>query len=225
MGGSETQLRKNRRRRWSRLETLAWVIYRRLEAVQLASELENSRPEQSKSKTDPLTRLVITVARRQTFLDEGGPYDAGTEVDRAGQELQRSEADGSLQADRNGRFVAEAVRQLFPSDEGRGKGLKTKTDGAREKIIKLGSFFLTTPPEWEWSQQAFEFCREQKIIANRTRYKPLRDKALAWAEKELNARERMQIGIEKADVPSDEEFAKTRVILNQWKELAARRRR
>lgn len=192
--------------------------------MQLASDLEKSRPERSNSKTDPLTRLVAIVALRQTFL-EAGPYDAGTEVDRAGQELQRSEADGSLQADRNGRFVAEAVRQLFPSDEGRGKGSKTKTNGAREKIIKLGSFFLTTPPRWDWLQQAFDCYKGETFTANWTRYKLLLDKALAWAEKELGARERMRIGIKKADAPSDEEFAQARATLNQWKELAARRRR
>ena len=204
-----------RRRRWSRLETVAWIVFRRAEAVKLAATLESERPQRSGAKTDPLLRLAVIAAVPNP------KRDLIVSVAKADRMLRDAETTEKLRADRNGRYDSIKARRLFPSAEGRGRGRTKKLHASDPKKKALGIFFLTTRPDDDSPlRQAFDWCKARGLASKYERYTPLREEALFWAEKELAARERALVGIARADRPSAEEFAGARANLALWIKLS-----
>jgi hypothetical protein len=124
---------------------------------------------------------------------------------------------GLLAADKNGVFSSLAVRQLVRSKEGRGLGKQKRPYGDEAKIIKLGWYFMLTPPKGRAPlRQAYDWCISNGLPVRYERYTKLRDEALTWAARELTAREQSHVGVARATEASEEEFIEIRTNLELW---------
>ena len=194
---------------WSYAQTVAWAAFRSLGAVRVAAKLERE------SKT-PLRRLVMyAVANdfRQQTTDS--PQQA---VAAAVEQVRRSK---KLLPDKNGKYQAKNVKAVFPSKEGRGKGLARQRTGKwADQIQYLGWYFLTTPKPKGWDWQAhFDWCRARCLATSKKQYQVLRPAALKYAENELASRICSGVGIVNAQEKlSEEEAAACKANIRSWKQ-------
>lgn len=208
-----------RRRRWTRVETVAWIAYRQLDAVARAATPAPKRRKRKGATIDPLTRLVVIASLRRPFQITKR-HNPAARVAAADRLLRCLERRGLLAADKNGAFSSLAVRRLIRSKEGRRLGQQKRPYGDNAKVIKLGWYFITTPPKGSAPlKKAHEWCISNGLPVRYERYTKLRQEALAWAARELTARERSHISIAHAMKASQEEFANARENLKLWQAL------
>lgn len=219
-----------RRRRWSRIETVAWIAYRRFDFVERAAMLGANTPKKRKNRRiDPFSRLVA-VAAAQPLTKPALRIAAAERL------LHCLERRKRLDADANGEFNSLAVRKAVPSNEGRGKGQQPRPNGDYENIAALGWYLLTTPPEGVSFKQVHERCLKERDLlrteaiargerppprfpSRYVRFVELRKEAFAWAERELEARERAGIGVAHWKCFSQTEIDRARRNIERWQSL------
>jgi hypothetical protein len=222
-----------RRLRWLRLETLAWIVFRRLAAVTKATRLIAERQRIDGKETSPVM-LVALAALPSSFNLSESPDEANARVAVAELELRDAERKRLLVADSEGRFSRVEVQRLFPSQEGRGRGRKKPTHADHERVIELGLHLLSVgpvgpePPLVTRRQvtdnrtplrRLFEWCEKKQLVTKYDEFAPLRRKALAWAKQELLLRIRADVGIANWTAPSEKEFTSAQANLKAWEKL------
>lgn len=227
-----------RRRRWSRIETIAWIVWRQSEAVERASALSSAQPELPSRCVDPLTALAVLAAlpRSSQIAEITDPAAAIAEADA---QLRELETTGRLVPDSKRSYSRAAVQRLFQSKEGRGKGQQKRPYADAWKIRQLGLHLLAVAPEEPTRAAAatrrgpepnkqtaltklYAWCEAKALISKSDHFAPLRRKALTWAERELEARIRHGFGLANWCEPSEREFANARTNLDAWKSLSTR---
>ena len=213
------ELPSPRRRRWTRIETIAWIAYRRFNLVQRAALLARRRRRRKGGEVDPLTRLVVLASILRPVQNTKGEEPA-RRIAAAERMLYCAERKQLLTANKQQKFCRFAVQQLFPSKEGRGRGQQARPTGDYRNIAQLGWYFLTTPPEDQAPLgEAHAWGVSEGLPKRYERQTDMRRKALAWALRELAARERSHIGFADARKASQNEFAETRSNLKRWQAL------
>ena len=178
--------------------------------------LTQKRSKRKGRTIDPLTRLAVIASLRRPFQITKR-HNPATRVAAADRLLRCLERRGLLAADKNGAFSSLAVRRLVRSKEGRRLGQQKRPYGNNAKIIKLGWHLMTTPPKGRAPlKQAYDWCISNGLPVRYERYTKLRDEALAWAARELTAREQSHVGVARATEASEEEFAEMRANLKLW---------
>ena len=213
------ELPSPRRRRWTRIETIAWIAYRRFDLVQRAALLAQRRRRRKGGKFYPLTRLVVVASILRPAQNTKGKNPA-RRIAAAERLLRCLERRGLLSADKHDKYDRQAVQRLVRSKEGRGAGQQKRPWGDYRNIAKLGWYFLTTPPEDRAPLgEAYAWGVSEGLPKRYERQTEMRKQALAWAARELGARERSPIGFADARKASQNEFAEIRSNLERWQAL------
>ena len=203
-------------RRWTRLQTVAWIAFRDNRAVQVAADVEAGAEDDRPANL--YSYLAVEGALHTVRLK-------GEELDRAGtavaDAIRQLEAADALVTNKSKRFCVAEIKKLFPSKEGQGKGQRPRNEIEYQKIVDLGFFFLTnrkdpTNPEHSWDG-VFVRCIKEKLLKTRKQYEKLRPKAFKFAEKELDLRWRAGAGIVDHKQPlGHEEYEQYQANLKSW---------
>jgi hypothetical protein len=207
-------------RRWTRLQTVAWIAFRDHRAVQVAAEVE-ARAEDERP-ANLYSYLALEGALRTVRLKGEKADKPGKAVADAIQQLEAAEQAGKLVPDNSGRFRVAEIKTLFSSREGRGSGQLPRNEVEYRKTVELGWFFLTdrkdrTNRGHSWDG-VLAWCIEEELIKTRKQYEKLRPAALKFAEKELELRWHHNVGITNHKQPlSRGEYEQYRLNLKSWK--------
>jgi hypothetical protein len=142
--------------------------------------------------------------------------------------LEKAQRAKRLVPDAVGNYRSKDVKAIFPSREGRGRGLARRETGKwADQIRYLAWDFLTRrkPEGWDW-QAHFDWCKDIRVATSKTQYQVLRPAALKFAENELASRIRAGVGIINArEKLSEEEAAIHEANLRSWKQRGRPRAR
>jgi hypothetical protein len=172
-------------RRWTKLQTVAWIAFRTNAAVCKAATLTSFA-------------ALAAAASLGDFRVAGGGQDAALKVSEAMDRVDEARQDGRFRADSDGRYPSANVRRLFPSAEGRGKGQLRRTRLRKWKprghdvapsVGRLAWHFLTTPRNMTWDKLR-NWCWEEDSATSKKQYEQLRREALSQAQNTLQVLQR-----------------------------------
>lgn len=184
-----------RSRRWTALEAIAWIAFRTLQAADVAAKLKSSIPKARSARPFALLAAAAAIDRARTATADTS-RSPGVRVREAMRMLGSARRNGTLPEVAPGVYSSAAVRRLFPSSEGRGKGPAKRVNGARFRsgVHRLAFYFLDNAPAEGSGKKAYEWCCDAGICVHRRDFIKLRGAALEWAVDELNRRCKYGLG-------------------------------
>jgi hypothetical protein len=200
-----------RARNWSRLQAVAWLAFRSIDAARAAAQLESGTTSDSHAELLHLStseRALRVLRRTYAALAAAvqigdlrspvGRAKPGVRVWKAIRVLDRLEKKGIIAADASGKYRASEVRALCSSIEGPGLA-PAKRPISPASVHKLGWLFLTSQ-----RGNGLGWCQDNGLVTTQRQYSALRKLALEWARLELSTRCRLNVSLRDAKNPLTE---------------------
>jgi hypothetical protein len=201
--------------RWTKAQAVAWIAFRTFDAVRRAAIYEAGEPLKDGRPGNPFMRLHAAASlgdiRDARSAEKLKPPER---LLRAMDDFETARLNGqALIEDRPGLYRSAAIKELFPSLEGRGAGPARGYGVRNPKVQTFGLHILTSQ-----RHGGFWWCKTRNLVKTKRQYTELRRLALEWAEIELAARKRWDTSVKDAEQPlSLEEETWCRSNLSSWR--------
>jgi hypothetical protein len=180
-----------RRRRWTGIESAAWIVFRQSKWVEIASSVKSLKGLAGVAAIPRKENIVVLREPAAAFLD-------------ADARLSALEKEGALVTDARGLFRREDVQRLFPSEEGRDGRRQKRPSANYERQGQLAGYMRANPPEYPTApksrrdrvdnqtplQKFYDDCLEKGFVSKYDQFGPLWPEALERARGDIEAEAR-----------------------------------